>query len=247
MRADGPDAGKDARLSQEPRLPGRRHHHGREGPALVRRDRRDPHHARAADRARARDRHQRRRRRLPRRLYLFLSRQSRQEPGAIISSLRARHRPSRSSASATRPDCRRWPTSTRSSRNSRSGARRSFGISDHGPRRRRRQHQHGCGGDRRAASARRRDGRWQGRAVFSRRQGREPGGRSGQARRDDDADRPAWASDAFGAELRAFLAGQGVDLSLRARDREARIRAPRSSRWPMPTTPSWSFPAPMGW
>ena len=50
VRADGPDAGEDARLSQEPRLPGRRHHHGREGPALVRRDRRGPHHARAADR-----------------------------------------------------------------------------------------------------------------------------------------------------------------------------------------------------
>ena len=57
----------------------------------------------------------------------------------------------------------------------------------------------------------RRDRRRQGRAVFSRRQGRQPGGRGGQARRADHADRPAW-QDAFGQQLRAFLAAQGVDL-----------------------------------
>ncbi len=35
VRADGPDDGKDAGLSQEPGLPGRRRHHGRARPALV--------------------------------------------------------------------------------------------------------------------------------------------------------------------------------------------------------------------
>ena len=50
--------------------------------------------------------------------------------------------------------CRRLPTSRPSSRSSRSGhSQRESGI-EHGPRFRRRQHQHGCGGDRRPASAR---------------------------------------------------------------------------------------------
>ena len=70
--------GKNAGLSQEPRLPGRRRHPGRKGSALVRRDRRGAHLARAADPARARDRYQRCRRRFPRRLCPFLSRQSRE-------------------------------------------------------------------------------------------------------------------------------------------------------------------------
>ena len=35
VRADGPDAGENAGLSKEPRLPGRRRHHGRTRPALV--------------------------------------------------------------------------------------------------------------------------------------------------------------------------------------------------------------------
>ena len=35
LRADGYDAGQDAGLSQEPRLPGRRRHPGRKGSALV--------------------------------------------------------------------------------------------------------------------------------------------------------------------------------------------------------------------
>src|SRR3954447_21484842 len=48
--------------------------------------------------------------------------------GRTISSLRARPRPIRSSASATRPDCRRLPISMPSSRSSRSGVRRNFGI-----------------------------------------------------------------------------------------------------------------------
>ena len=48
--------------------------------------------------------------------------------GATISSLRARHRPTRSRCSATRRDCRPLPTSTRSSRSFRSVARRNSGI-----------------------------------------------------------------------------------------------------------------------
>ena len=96
--------------------------HGREGPALVRRDRRGPHACRR-----------------------FRSRASAcsiptapatsstapmsipisaipAKAGRTISSSRARPRPTRSSASATRPDCRRWPTSKRSSRRSQIGA-----------------------------------------------------------------------------------------------------------------------------
>ena len=82
----------------------------------------------AADPARARARYQRRRRRLPRRLCLFLSRPIPAKAGTIISNSRARRRPTRSSASATRPDCRRSPTSKPSGRSFRSGARRNFGI-----------------------------------------------------------------------------------------------------------------------
>src|SRR5438105_4319948 len=48
--------------------------------------------------------------------------------GRTISSLRARLRPIRSSASATRPDCRRLPISMPSSKSSRSVVRRNFGI-----------------------------------------------------------------------------------------------------------------------
>ena len=97
--------------------------HGREGTALVRRDRRDSHASRAADPARARARHQRRRRRVPRRLYLFLSRQSRQKLARSF-----RFRPRRVDLQdpavwATKRDCRPLPTSTRSSRNSRFGFR----------------------------------------------------------------------------------------------------------------------------
>ena len=44
-------------------------------------------------------------------VYSYLS-QSRAKAGRIISSLRARPRPTRSSASATRLDCRRLPIST---------------------------------------------------------------------------------------------------------------------------------------
>ena len=55
----------------------------------------------------------------------------------------------------------------------------------HGPRFRCRKHQHGCGGDRRPASSDRRNRRRQCGALFSRRQGRQPGGRgaSSSARR----------------------------------------------------------------
>ena len=63
--------------------------------------------ARTADRARARDRYQRRRRRFPRRLCVFRISAIPRKAGRIISSLRAPPRPTRSSASATRPDCRR--------------------------------------------------------------------------------------------------------------------------------------------
>ena len=48
--------------------------------------------------------------------------------GTTISSLRARPRPTRSSASATRRDCRRSPISKPSSRSFRSGARRNSGT-----------------------------------------------------------------------------------------------------------------------
>ena len=91
----------------------------------------------------------------------------------------------------------------------------------HGARLRRRQHQHGCGGDRRPASAGRRNRRRPGRALFSRRQGRQPGGRRGEARRTDDADRPA----RHGC-LRAAVA----DVSCRAR------RRPRASSRTPPDT-----------
>ncbi len=54
VRADGQDARADARLSQEPRLQGRRRHHGRAWPALVRRGRRGANLAGVPDPARAR-------------------------------------------------------------------------------------------------------------------------------------------------------------------------------------------------
>jgi ribokinase len=49
--------------------------------------------------------------------------------------------------------------------------------------------------------------------------------------------------DAFGDELKAFLAAQGVDLSFVQQTRPTPV--PPSSPLPMPTTPSSSFPAPM--
>src|SRR5215470_13491850 len=51
--------------------------------------------------------------------------------------------------------------------------------------------------------------------------------------------------DAFGSELKVFLAAQGVDLRF-VRETPRSIPGPRSSRSPMPTTPSSSFPAPTG-
>ena len=82
--------------------------------------------------------------------------------------------------------------------------------------------------------------------VFSRRQGRQPGGRGREARRSDRADRPA----GHGCVRPAV-----ADVSRRAgRRSRASSRTPprpiperRSSPSPMPTTPSWSCPAPMRW
>src|SRR5262252_7894761 len=50
--------------------------------------------------------------------------------------------------------------------------------------------------------------------------------------------------DAFGRELKAFLANQGVDICGKPR---RLIRERQSSRSPIPTTPSLSSPAPMDW
>ena len=86
------------------------------------------HHARAADLARARARYQRRRRCISRRLRVIPISTIPAKAGTTISNLRARPRPTRSNASATRPDCRRLPTSKPSSRSFRSGARRNSGI-----------------------------------------------------------------------------------------------------------------------
>jgi ribokinase len=52
--------------------------------------------------------------------------------------------------------------------------------------------------------------------------------------------------DAFGDQLKAFLAAQEVDLSFVQQTSEA-TPAPPSSPSPMPTTPLSSFPAPMRW
>ncbi len=103
--------------------------------------------------------------------------------GTLISSSRVPPRPSRSSGSATRRDCRRLPISRRSGRSSKSGSDGASKGSLHGSGHRRRQHQHGCGGDGRAASPRRRDRRGPVGRFLSRGQRRQPGGRGGQARR----------------------------------------------------------------
>ena len=161
VRADGPDAGKDAGLSQEPRLPGRRRHHGRKAacsgttrPARCARCRRCRSRASACSTPTAPATSSTAPMSIP--ISPIPA-----KAGTIISSSRARHRPTRSSASATRPDCRRLPTSKRSGRSSQVRVRWKVAFSGegHGPRLRRRQHQHGCGGDGRAASPRRRDRR----------------------------------------------------------------------------------------
>ena len=114
LRADGQDAGGDARLSQEPRLQDRRRDAGRARRALVRRERRRCERCRRCRCRRPRARHQRRRRRVPRRLCVFLSRQPVQRLGASISGLPSTPRPTRSSISATKRACRRSTRSTRS-------------------------------------------------------------------------------------------------------------------------------------
>ena len=53
-------------------------------------------------------------------------------------------------------------------------------------------------------------------------------------------------TDAFGQQLRTFLAAQGVDLAL-VKDTAGPIPERPSSPSPMPTTPSWSCPAPTRW
>src|SRR5258707_1290874 len=111
--------------------------------------------------------------------------------GTTISSLLARPRPTRSNASAMRPDCRHLPISKPSSRNFRSGARRNFGIR-HGARLRCRQHQYGCGGDGRPPSPHRPDGHRKRSALLSRWQGRQTGGRPCEAGRAGQAYRPRW-------------------------------------------------------
>ena len=68
--------------------------------------------------SRARDRYQRRRRRISWRLCLFISQQSRQKLARPFRVCARGIDLTRSSASATRPDCRRLPTSTPSSRSS---------------------------------------------------------------------------------------------------------------------------------
>ena len=91
----------------------------------------------------------------------------------------------------------------------------------------------------------RRDRRRQGRALFSRRQGREPGGRRGQARRANHADRPAWQGH-FRAGIEGVSRGAGRRPHFR-QGTPRRIPEPRSSPSPMPTTPSSSCPAPTRW
>ena len=105
VRADGPDAGKDAGVSQEPRLPGRRRHPGREGPALVRRSGgpfapcrrcRLPENACSIPTAPAM---------CFTALTCFPISTIPARAGTTISNSRAPPRPTRSSASATRPAC----------------------------------------------------------------------------------------------------------------------------------------------
>ena len=92
----------------------------------------------------------------------------------------------------------------------------------------------------------RRDRRRPGRALFSGRQGRQPGGRCGEARRIDRADRPAGHRC-----LRPAIADVPRRARRRPRARQGHRRIPiperPSSPSPMPTTPSWSFPAPTRW
>ena len=85
---------------------------------------------------------------------------------------------------------------------------------------RRRQHQHGCGGYRRAASASRRDGRRPGRAVFSRRQGRQPGGRGAKLGAPTTLI-GRLGRDAFGDDLKSFSRRAGRRPQLRARNAQA--------------------------
>ena len=53
--------------------------------------------------------------------------------------------------------------------------------------------------------------------------------------------------DAFGEELKTFLAAQGIDLSFGAGNGRSPHRNGDHHASPMPTTPSSSFPAPMRW
>ena len=166
--------------------------HGRKGPALVRRERRGPHACRRCrSRASACSTPTAPATSSTAPMSIPIS-PIPAKAGTTISNSRAPRRPSRSSGSATKPDCRRCQISRRSSMAFAVGANERIKSGrEHGARLRRRQHQHGCGGDRGAASAGRRDRRRQGRAVFPRRQGRQPGGSISQARRADHADRPA--------------------------------------------------------
>ena len=108
LRADGHDRAADASsYLQAQRLPRRRRHARRARPAVVRRktvpSRTTPALPVPKEK---RHRHQRRGRRVPRRLYLFLSEPIRKRSGKSISTSPGAPRPSRSSISATKPACR---------------------------------------------------------------------------------------------------------------------------------------------
>ena len=115
-----------------------------------------------------------------------------------------------------------------------------------GARLRRRQHQYGCGGDSQPASQGRRDRRRQRRALFSGRQGCEPGRGRGKARCTDDADRPAGHRCVRPATAARFLPRK-ASTSRWSRTPRISIPGRPSSPSPTPTTPSSLCPAPMRW
>src|SRR6266508_3836950 len=140
------------------------------------------------------------------------------KPGTTISSLRAWPRPIRSSDSATRLDCRRLPISTQSSRSSRSGVRRNFGIRQSLRSNLGRVFVAGSINMEVVATASRHPK--VGETVAGQAVHYFPGGKgANQAVAAAKLGAPATligrlGTDAFGQQLRTFLGAQGVDLAL---------------------------------
>ena len=166
---------------EEPRLPDRRHHHGRKGPALVRRDRRGSIRLPAMP--------------IPRERVIDTNGAGDVFHGAYVYSYLAHpgkswhehfdfaraastfkiQRLGNEAGLPTLADIEAGTAGVRGQGLELTGS--DFVEVSHGARLRRRQHQHGCGGDGGAPSASRRDRRRARGAVLPRRQGRQPGGR----------------------------------------------------------------------